>query len=188
MQTATLEMVVLFGGFVVLALLRVPIAFALLIASLVLFVDDGPPRPLEHDPGDVRGAGLLRAAGRAVLRPRREHNERGQGYRPVDPVGLRSGGLYPRRARHGQRGREHGLRRHLRFFDGRYGRGGDRAHTPDARTRLLDRVLGGCNGGELRYGIHHPAEHPDDSLGRPDEHLHRRALSRRRDPRGHDWL
>lgn len=41
MQAATLEMVVLFGGFVVLALLRVPIAFALLIASLVVFVATG---------------------------------------------------------------------------------------------------------------------------------------------------
>lgn len=45
MQTATLEMVVLFGGFVVLALLRVPIAFALLVSSLVLFVATGRLNP-----------------------------------------------------------------------------------------------------------------------------------------------
>lgn len=45
MGTATLEATILFGGFILLALLRVPIAFALLVASLVLFVATGRLNP-----------------------------------------------------------------------------------------------------------------------------------------------
>lgn len=45
MQSVVLETVILFAGFVVLALLRVPIAFALLMASLIVFLINGRLQP-----------------------------------------------------------------------------------------------------------------------------------------------
>ena len=172
----------LFGGFFLLMILRVPVAFALGLACLPIFIIEPRLSPIVifNTTFKAYNSFILLAVPFFLLTANLM-NVGGITDRLVTLV-AHDGGQLPRRAGADQRAAVGVLRGHLRQLHRRCREPGQDLHRGAGQGRLRPVLLDRDHRGVRGARGDHPAVDPDGRVGRRAAGVDRRALSRRRDP------